>query len=59
LKGWLAQTGLPPDTAAAIGGLITELSRRQSDVRRRFGQTFKGFASARNESAYRRLFDTS
>jgi CHAD domain-containing protein len=57
LKGWLAQTGLPADTAAAIGGLITELTRRQSDVRRQFGTTFKGFASARNATAYRRLFD--
>ncbi len=59
LKGWLAQAGLPADTAAATGGLITELTRRQSGVRQQFGQTFKGFASARNASAYRRLFDTS
>jgi CHAD domain-containing protein len=58
LEHWLAQPGLPPDTVAAIGGLITELSRRQADVRRRFGQTFSGFVSARNTSAYRKLFDT-
>jgi CHAD domain-containing protein len=59
LKSWLVQTGLPADTAAATGGLITELTRRQSDVRRRFRQTFKGFASTRNASVYRSLFKTS
>jgi CHAD domain-containing protein len=59
LKRWLAQAGLPSDTAGAIGGLITELNRRQGDVRRQLAQTFKGFASARNASAYRKLFNTS
>jgi CHAD domain-containing protein len=59
LKRRLAQTGLPSDTAGAVGGLITELNRRQSDVRGQFGRTFKGFASARSGSVYHKLFDTS
>ncbi len=44
------------DLAAAIGGLLTDLSREQQRVRRRFAKTFARFDSRKNAALFSKLF---
>ncbi len=45
-------------SAAAVGGLITSLNRKQRSVRRDFEERFLAFCSPRNHALYVRLFET-
>jgi len=46
-------------SAAAVGGLITSLNRKQRSVRRDFEKRFRSFSSPRNHALYVRLFETA
>jgi hypothetical protein len=43
-------------SAAAVGGLITALNRKQRDVRREFEECFRAFSSPKNSALFKRLF---
>jgi CHAD domain-containing protein len=45
-------------SAAAVGGLITSLNRKQRSVRRDFEKRFQAFSSAKNHTLFVRLFRT-
>jgi len=47
------------ETAAAVGGLLTALSRQHAEVRSHFEETFSGFSCQENLTVYNTLFPRS
>lgn len=56
LNGLNQQGKAAPDTAGAIGGLITSLHSKQKKVRQDFKQRFRAFSSPQNKSMFKKLF---
>ncbi len=56
LTGYDQKVKAAPDTAGAIGGLITSLHSQQKKVRQNFKQRFRTFSSPQNQRIFQKLF---
>ncbi len=59
LNGLVQKGKGTPDTAGAIGGLITSLHSQQKKVRQDFKERFRAFSNPQNQTMFKKLFKDS